>query len=149
MANQAAAAFLEAWHATVASRDLGHMEAWVAEDATLSSPALFVPKRGRAEVARLLGDVLASISDYRVTRTWIDGRELLLEFDANVGRMKLQGIDRITLGPDGRLTHLTVFIRPFRGLLALMAAIAELEIRRMSLPARALARARMALRGRL
>jgi hypothetical protein len=149
MAPKTTDAFLEAWHATVREKDLARMDPWVADDATLSSPALFVPKRGKAAVKALLADVLASISDYRVTRTWIDGEELLLEFDAHVGRMQLQGIDRITLGPDGRLAHLTVYVRPLRGLLALMAAIGERELRRMSLPRRALARARLAFRGRL
>lgn len=140
--------FLEAWHATVRQRKLDLMDRWVADRATLSSPALFLPKKGKPEVTALLADVLASISDYRVTRTWIDGREILLEFDAKVGRMSLQGVDRISLDAEGRLVHLTVFIRPLRGLLALMASIAELQIRRMSFPARVLARARMALRGR-
>jgi hypothetical protein len=149
MASNTTDAFLEAWHATVREKDLARMDAWVADDATLSSPALFVPKRGKAAVKALLADVLASISDYRVTRTWIDGNELLLEFDANVGRMQLQGIDRIGLGPDGKLAHLTVFIRPFRGLLALMGAIGELELRRMGLARRIAARTRLALRGRL
>jgi len=47
------------------------------------------------------------------------------------------------------MANLKVFIRPFRGLVAMMTAAAELQIGRMSFPSRLLARLRMAVTRRL
>ena len=123
--------FLSLWHEAVARKDLGALAPAVEDDVVLSSPALHRPKQGKREVLALLADVLASLEGYRVTRTWVDGLEVLLEFEASVGERTLEGIDRITLDPDGRLRHLKVFIRPYRGLVALMTAVAGRQIDRL------------------
>jgi hypothetical protein len=146
MPNDAVRDFLALWHATMARRDLQVLEPAIADEVTFSSPALFVPKRGKREVLPLLADVLASLPDYRVTRTWVEGREVLLEFEAHVGGRSLEGVDRITLDEAGRLTHLKVFVRPYRGLVAVMTAVANRQIDRLGFAARVLARARMRFR---
>ncbi|MFO0583700.1 MAG: nuclear transport factor 2 family protein [Anaeromyxobacter sp.] len=139
--------FLSLWHEAVARKDLGVLAPRVADDVVLSSPALHRPKQGKAEVMALLGDVAASLEGYRVTRTWVDGPELLLEFEAQVGERSLQGVDRITLDAEGRLQHLKVFIRPYRGLVALMTAVVRRQVDRLAGPARLIARLRLWLRG--
>lgn len=146
MVTDPAGEFLTRWHETSKSKDLDVIDRSIAEDVVFFSPALFKAKRGKREVLPLLGDVLASLSEYRVTRTWIDGLEILLEFDAKVGDLSLEGIDRIRLDDRGRMTHLKVFLRPYRGLLAVMTAVAERQIARLALPARLVARARMRMR---
>jgi hypothetical protein len=138
-------AFLDAWRAAADRHDVTLVEPWLAEDVQLCSPAFFRPKQGRAEVAALLADVIASLSTYRITKTWIDGNELLLEFDGSVGKMLLRGIDRISLDAAGHLARLEVWVRPYRGLRALMSAVGERQLGRMSLPTRVLARTRAAL----
>lgn len=147
MPSDPTAEFLALWHETVTRRELKSIAPVIADDVRLSSPALFVPKQGKREVMALLEDVLASLVGYRVTRTWIDGRELLLEFEATVGGRSLRGIDRITLDERGHLVHLEVFIRPYRGLVALMTAVVSRQIDRLGFPARLFARARLKLRG--
>jgi hypothetical protein len=146
MATDPVTEFLALWHETIGRRDPTLLEPLIAEDVVLSSPALFVPKRGKREVLSLLADVLASLSGYRVTRTWIDGLELLLEFEASAGDRSIEGVDRITLDARGRMTHLKVFIRPFRGLVALMTAVANRQIARLTLPERIIARTKLRLR---
>jgi hypothetical protein len=146
MATDPVSEFLALWHETLTRKDLNLIDPMIAEDITFSSPALFVSKRGKREVMPLLGDVLASLSEYHVTRTWIDGLEVLLEFEANAGDRSLEGIDRISLDERGRMTHLKVFVRPYRGLVAVMTTVAERQIARLSLPARLIARTRMKMR---
>jgi SnoaL-like domain len=138
--------FLALWHEAVASKDPSRIEPAIADDATFWSPALFVPRRGKREVVALLGDVLASLSSYRVTKTWTDGSEILIEFEASVGDRELDGIDRIRLDDRGRLTDLRVFVRPYRALVAMMTAVADRQIARLRLPARVIARTRMKIR---
>lgn len=146
MSNDPVSEFLALWHATLTRKDLKLIDPAIAEDVTFSSPALFVPKRGKREVLPLLGDVVASLSSYRVTRTWIDGLEVLLEFEASVGDRSLEGIDRIRLDERGRMTHLKVFVRPYRGLVAVMTSVANRQIARLRFPARLIARTRMKMR---
>jgi hypothetical protein len=138
--------FLTLWHATLTRKDLTVIEPRIAEDVTFSSPALHVAKRGKREVMSLLADVLASLSDYRVTRTWTDGPEILLEFEAGAGDRSLEGIDRIRLDERGRMTHLKVYVRPYRGLVAIMTLVANRQIARLGFPARLIALARMKMR---
>jgi hypothetical protein len=139
-------AFLQAWHAAVRESDASLLAPRIADGVRFSSPAVFRPIQGRERVVALLADVLASISNYCVTKTWIDGSEILLEFEASVGKLSVQGIDRITLDGDGRMAQLRVFVRPFSGLRALMTAVADRQLRRMALPRRILARTRAAVR---
>ncbi len=122
--------FLEAWHQTVEKKDIHVMDAFVSPDVVLTSPALYHPKKGKDQVIPLLKDVLASFKDYRVTKTWVDGNEILLEFDAQVGNRSLQGIDRITLDSQGKLIHLKVYIRPYSGLTALIGSVIQLAVAR-------------------
>ena len=93
--------FLQAWRAAVRESDASLLAPWIAEDVRFSSTAVFRPVQGRERVVALLADVLASISNYCVTKTWIDGDEVLLEFEASVGKRSVQGIDRITLDGEG------------------------------------------------
>ncbi len=123
--------FLNAWHSTIEKKDLKLMDPWVTDEVTLISPALFKPKVGRQEVTAVLKDVLASLENYTISKTWIDGNEILIEFDANVGNRKLQGIDKITLNADGKMTQLKVFIRPYHGLEALINSVVKMQIGRI------------------
>ena len=140
--------FLAAWHLAIERKDLSIMDAWVVDDVVLNSPALFRPKHGKKVVTEILRDVLASLDGYKVTKTWIDGSEILLEFDATVGGMTLQGVDRITLNSEGQMTRLKVFIRPFKGLQVLIAAVVARNIGRMSGPRKLIARVAFAIKSR-
>ena len=140
--------FLEAWHHAIAQKNLDLMTDWVTDDVVLYSPAIFKPKRGRVEVEPLLRDVLDALEGYRVTKTWMDGSELLLEFEANVDGKSLQGVDRITLNEEGKLTQLKVYIRPYNGLMTLMKAVVRRNIQRLSGPKRLFAKVMFAWKSR-
>ena len=123
--------FLEAWHHAIREKNLDLMHDWVTDDVVLYSPAIFIPKKGRSEVEPLLRDVLAVFEGYHVTKTWIDGDEILLEFEARVNEKQLQGIDRISLTPEGKMRQLKVMIRPYNGLVTLMKAVVQRSIDRI------------------
>ena len=48
----------------------------------------------------------------------------MLEFEAEVAGLTVNGVDMLRWGADGRLTSFTVMVRPFKGLTALMEAMA-------------------------
>jgi hypothetical protein len=116
--------FLAEWHRIVAERDAAGLAAVLAPDVTLGAPPYWSRLAGRALVQHLLGLIVHTIEDFTYHREWRDGRELALEFRGRVGEIELQGIDLITLDPEGRVQSLDVLMRPVNGIVALRDRIA-------------------------
>ena len=115
----AAEKFLTFWYAYVENHDPDLLEMLVAENAGISSPAFFTPKYDRAYVMAILRAVAEGLEDFKYTKEWFDGHEMILEFEGRLGDTKLKGIDRITVSENGQMEHIEVLIRPLNGLIAL------------------------------
>ena len=111
--------FLERWYAFVEKHDPALLDALVAEDAVISSPAFYSPKQSKPYVMAILNAVMHGFEDFTYTKEWVDGREIILEFETRIGDKKLKGIDRITVNDKGEMAHIEVLIRPLNGLIAL------------------------------
>lgn len=115
----AARTFLDRWYAYVENHDPALLEALVAEDAMISSPAFYKPKSSKPYVLAILNAVIEGFEDFTYTKEWVDGNEIILEFNSRIGETKLKGIDRITVNEAGQIAHIEVLIRPLNGLIAL------------------------------
>ena len=95
-----------------------------AEDATLDSPVAFKPFVGIEQVGVVLRAVFETFEDFHYTDE-LDGDGVhALIFNARVGEKSVQGLDLIRMDDSGRITNLTVMIRPLSGLIALAEAMA-------------------------
>lgn len=112
-------AFLDRWYAFVEKHDPALLDPLVAEDAVISSPAFYSPKQSKPYVMAILNAVMQGFEDFTYTKEWVDGREIILEFETRIGDKKLKGIDRITVNDKGEMAHIEVLIRPLNGLIAL------------------------------
>ena len=112
-------AFLDRWYAFVEKHDPALLDALVAEDAVISSPAFYSPKQSKPYVTAILNAVMQGFEDFTYTKEWVDGREIILEFETRIGDKRLKGIDRITVNDKGEMAHIEVLIRPLNGLIAL------------------------------
>jgi hypothetical protein len=115
----AAQTFLKRWYAYVEEHDVAMLDALVAENATISSPAFYKPKTSKPYVIAILTAVMSGFEDFTYTKEWIDGADIILEFEARIGDVRLKGIDRFTVNDAGQMTHIEVLIRPLNGLIAL------------------------------
>jgi hypothetical protein len=97
--------------------------ALLAADVRFRSPAVHRPYEGREAVEELLRLVVTVFEDFRYTDELTDGDRTVLFFSASVGDRQLEGIDDITLGPDGTIADFRVMIRPLSGLIALAEAM--------------------------
>ncbi|HET9153377.1 MAG TPA: nuclear transport factor 2 family protein [Solirubrobacterales bacterium] len=90
------------------------------EDVVLHSPILFRGFEGRDTVAIVLTHVAATLEDLTYVDELSDGKSICLRFTAKVAgtSRELEGIDFLELDEDGRVTELTVFMRPFSALTA-------------------------------
>lgn len=116
---------LDRWHHIVFDRDLTDLQAMLAEDVVFRSPYVWRPYHGRQAAWLILSTVIDLFQEFEYHRELVDGNNWALEFSARVGDLSLKGIDLIRLDDDGRIVEFEVFIRPFNGLQALGAAMAD------------------------
>jgi hypothetical protein len=98
------------------AKDLDLMRETLAEDVVLHSPILFKGFEGRDIALMVLGHVIEVFEDFRYLDEVQSDDTVVLRFAAKVndGKFEIEGIDYLTLDPDGRVTDLTVFLRPLK-----------------------------------
>ena len=113
------------FRSAVESRDTEALAALFVPAATLHSPAVYEPYVGREAIGFLLAVLLDVFEDFRYTDEFEaeDGSHALL-FRTRVGNREIQGLDVLRFDDDGRITDLTVMIRPRSGLEAVISAVA-------------------------
>ena len=113
------------FRAAVEAGDIDAGLALFADDATLDSPVAFKPFAGIEQVSVVLRAVIETFEDFHYTDEFenSDGKHALI-FSARVGDKSVQGLDLLTTDDSGKITNLTVMIRPLSGLVALAEAMA-------------------------
>src|SRR5271165_3575361 len=102
-------AALRSWHAVVESRDLALLDDLLADDVVFRSPAVFAPQPGKALTARYLAGALVVLGpSLRYVGEWHDQGSAVLEFEAELDGVYVQGVDMLRWNSDDRLTTFTV-----------------------------------------
>jgi hypothetical protein len=116
------------WHEAVVKNDLTAFEALVTDEAIFESPALHNPQVGKAMVSMYLRGALLVLNNgsFRYIEEWISERSAVLEFEAIVDGLRVNGVDIIRWNDEERVTSFKVMVRPYKGLTALMAAMKKL-----------------------
>lgn len=106
-----------AWHTYMESGgDADLLSAQVADDAVFHSPVVHSPQAGKAKVMMYLlsaAKVLGNDS-FSYVREIIDGNDALLEFTSEIDGIKINGIDLIRFGDDGKIIDFKVMVRPVK-----------------------------------
>jgi hypothetical protein len=118
---------LDQWHRAVADQDASLLDGLLAEDVVFMSPALHTPQVGKALATLYLGAALKVLggSSFRYLEEWVGERSAVLEFEATLGKMHVNGVDLIHWNDAAKITRFKVMVRPAKGLEALMGAIAK------------------------
>ena len=97
----------------------------LADDVVFRSPVAYRPYEGRPVVAAILRAVGRVFQDFRYTGELAgDGGRSALVFATRVDDVELHGCDFITTDDAGRITELTVMVRPLSAANALAEAMA-------------------------
>lgn len=107
----------------VESRDLDAVRATLAEDVTFFSPVAFQPFQGRDVVTEVLGHVMEVFGDFEYTDDLAGDGTHALVFRTSVDGKSVEGLDHLVLDADGRITRLTVMLRPLSGVIAMAEAM--------------------------
>lgn len=106
---------LEKWHQVVQNGDLKLLKSILAKDALFYSPLLFKPKSGKAQVAGFLMAAAKMFegNDFHYVKEVVGQHEAVLEFNAQIDGVLIDGVDIITWNDENMITEFKVMIRPF------------------------------------
>ncbi len=108
---------LRAWHAVAESQDPALLDDLLADDVEFRSPAVFTPQRGKALTTQYLRSALVVLGpSLRYVSEWHDENSAVLEFEADLDGVFVQGVDMLRWNSEDRLVSFTVMVRPLRGL---------------------------------
>jgi hypothetical protein len=115
---------IEAWHRALPVGDADALGALIAENVVFHSPAVQSPIPGREASVLVLTAVASVLANMRYRRTFVAGPcDAALEFSAEIGKLKLTGVDVMRFAPDGMVVEFEVMIRPMGALAAIAEAI--------------------------
>ncbi|RMI32133.1 nuclear transport factor 2 family protein [Nocardia stercoris] len=115
------------FRAAVEARDLGAVEALLADNVVFTSPVAFKPYPGRAITAAILSAVIEEFEDFRYVREIADasGHDHALVFEAVVDGKKITGCDFLHVDEQGLIDDLMVMVRPLSAAQALSDRMGE------------------------
>jgi hypothetical protein len=123
MSDQPAA--LSRWHAVVESKDPALLDDLLADEVVFRSPAVFAPQEGKALTSSYLSAALRILGpSLRYVSQWHDDASAVLEFEADLDGIYIQGADFLRWNAEGKLVSFTVMVRPLRGLQKLVELMA-------------------------
>jgi hypothetical protein len=119
-------AALRAWHAVVQSGDPARLDGLLADDVVFRSPAVFKPQEGKAVTTQYLTSAMAVLGpSLRYVGEWYGETSAVLEFEADLDGVYVQGVDMLRWNGADKLVGFTVMVRPMRGLNKLVELMAR------------------------
>ncbi len=112
------------FRAAVEARDFDAALALFAEDAMLDSPVSFKPFEGIDALGAVLRAAADTFEDFHYTAELPGDGVHALFFSARVGDRSVEGLDLLRSDDAGRITNITIMVRPLSGLIALAEAMA-------------------------
>jgi hypothetical protein len=109
---------LDRWYGYMKSHDNAALWDLLDPDAVFESPVVHTPQCGRDITFKYLssaGKVLGG-ADFVYTGEWRSDNGAVLEFETEIDGIKLNGVDIIRFGNDGRITHFKVMVRPLKAI---------------------------------
>jgi hypothetical protein len=117
---------VRSWHAVVRSGDPALLDDLLADDVVFRSPAVFTPQQGKAVTAQYLGSAMVVLGpSLRYVSEWHGETSAVLEFEADLDGVYVQGVDMLRWNGEGKLVSFTVMVRPMRGLQKLVELMAR------------------------
>lgn len=122
-------AVMERWHRIVETRDMSALGDLLADDAVFQSPIVHTPQAGKAITAKYLmgaAAVLLAGGTFRYVNEWIAERSAVLEFEAVVDGIQVNGVDMIFWNDADRIVRFKVMVRPLKAIHLLHQKMAAL-----------------------
>ena len=109
---------IDAWHDFVRTKNSAAFSEALAEDVSFHSPVVHTPQMGKAITLMYLEaahDVL-SAGGFSYARELVGERDAILEFNATVNDVVINGVDMIAWNEAGKITEFKVMVRPLKAI---------------------------------
>jgi hypothetical protein len=109
---------LDKWYDYTKSHDRAALWDLLDPEAVFESPVVHTPQRGREITFKyLLGaDKVLGGPGFTYIGEWRSDTGAVLEFENEIDGIRINGVDIITFGNDGRITHFKVMVRPLKAI---------------------------------
>jgi len=116
------------WHAVALSSDEAALGALLHDDAVFESPVVHTPQRGKPVTLKYLASAGMVFGDtgFHYVGEWEGKNSLILEFNAEIDGITVDGIDMITWDDDGLITNFKVMVRPLKAVNMLHQKMGEI-----------------------
>lgn len=106
---------LDQWHEFVKNQDAKQLKSLLDRDAVFYSPLLFKPQKGKAKVTTYLiaASKIFDGGGFHYVKEIEGTKCAILEFNAVVDSIQVDGVDIISWNDEGKITEFKVMIRPF------------------------------------
>lgn len=106
------------WHQVVKNHDAKLLTSILDKDAVFHSPILHTPQKGRKKTLLYLLSAAKMFehANFHYVKEIISGREAVLEFNAEIESIHIDGVDIITTNKAGLITEFKVMIRPLKAI---------------------------------
>lgn len=106
------------------AEDLEALLAAMSDDVVLHSPVTFKPYEGKDDVGKLLAIIVRTFEDFAYMHELEGDGVSALIFEARVGDRQLEGLDLLRFDSEGKVSDLTVMVRPLSAAIALAETVA-------------------------
>jgi ketosteroid isomerase-like protein len=110
---------IPAWHKVVEAKDPNALDKLLAPECIFYSPIVFAPQKGRSLTKMYLTaamKVFNEAGNFHYVKEVEQGNAAVLEFNATIDGVLIDGIDMITWNDRGLITEFKVMLRPFRAI---------------------------------
>jgi hypothetical protein len=118
---------LQKWHLFAETKNTDLLDEMLADDAKMHSPVVHTVQEGKAITKMYLTAASVALFNgtFKYVREVYDQSFALLEFEVELDGISVNGIDMISMGPDGKITDFKVMIRPLKGINAVHKCMGE------------------------
>jgi len=115
------------WHEIVASRDPRGLDALLAEEVVFHSPVVHTPQAGKPVAAAYLAAAISVLGGgtFRYRQEWYADRSAVLEFQAEIDGIIVNGVDMIAWNDAEQIMEFKVMIRPLKAIQLIHQKMAE------------------------
>jgi hypothetical protein len=98
----------------------------LSDDVVLFSPMVSEPFVGREAVVNVLGVLHAAVDEFMTTAVIAGDTRAAVMLRIRAGDTEVTGVDDMSVGPDGRITSMSVQWRPLANIVAIQQRLAPL-----------------------
>lgn len=109
---------IQDWHSLLQSRKYKELNKLLHKEVIFYSPIVFKPQKGKTLTKLYLNAAFKTFEDagFNYLKELQSENQAVLEFEASIDNVQVNGVDIITWDDNGLITEFKVMLRPFRAI---------------------------------